>query len=143
MHQHVKISSSGVLTNKFRSSRVRCCANHLCQKIFSRLKLPSTIILIIIFNSDHADELLSGKYLNGSQYTPVKPVEVRNVYDFPFGAKKKGLTPRSIDASENKLKSVLLRSLCCPSYLFDSQDLTLCGPLALARLAQVTVPRCQ
>jgi hypothetical protein len=32
------------------------------------------------------------------------------VYDFPFGAKKKGLTPRSIDASENKLKSVLLRS---------------------------------
>jgi hypothetical protein len=78
------------------------------------------------FNSDHADELLSGKYLNDSQCTHVKPVEVRNVYDFPFGAKKKGLTPRSIDASENKLKSVLLRSLSCPSYLLGITSTTLC-----------------
>jgi hypothetical protein len=70
---------------------------------------------------------LSGKYLNDSQCTPVKPVQVQNVYDFPFrvGAKKKGLTPRTIDASENKLKPVLLRTLIRPSCVFDSRDPTL------------------
>ncbi len=68
---------------------------------------------------------MSGKYLNDSQCKSVKPVEVRNVYDFPFGAKKIRLTSRSIDASENKLKTVLLRSLGCPSCVFDSRDITL------------------
>ncbi len=72
-------------------------------KIFSRLKLPSTIILINFILLILI--MRPGKYLNDSQCTPVKPVEVRNVYDFPFGAKKKGLTPRSIDASENQFCS--------------------------------------
>ncbi len=91
MHLHVRISSSRVLTNKFRSSRVRALLRQssLAKDLFTFTTTFYDHFKYFFLNSDHADESLSGEYLNDSQCTPVKPVELRNVYDFPFGAKKK------------------------------------------------------
>jgi hypothetical protein len=46
---------------------------------------------------------------------------------------------RLIVKNELELKSVLLRSLSCPSYLFDSQDHTLCGGTTQLDMTRTTV----